>query len=52
MVPKGTQAPTPGMQRNLITYSIIWKGGPITAVKTFGKNSVTLKSRKNGNCQN
>jgi hypothetical protein len=46
MVPKGAQAPTPGMQRNLITCSIIWKGGPITAVQKFGMNSCKLCNRE------
>jgi hypothetical protein len=43
MVPQGTQAPTPGnhAQRDLlVSCSVIWKGDPITALKTFGKHSV------------
>jgi hypothetical protein len=43
MVPHGArQAPTPGIHRDLISCSVIWKGDPITAVKTFGKNSCKL----------
>jgi hypothetical protein len=38
MVPQGAQAPTPGMHSDLISCSVIWKGDPVTAVKTFGKN--------------
>jgi hypothetical protein len=34
------------MQRNLITCSVIWKGDPITAVKTFGKNSCKRCNRE------
>jgi hypothetical protein len=44
--PQVAQAPTPGMQRDLISCSIIWKGDPITAVKTFGKNSCKLCNRE------
>jgi hypothetical protein len=36
-VPKGVSAPTPGMQRDLISCSIIWKGAPLTAVKSYGR---------------
>jgi hypothetical protein len=46
MVPKGAQAPTPRIQRNLITCSVIWKGDPITAVKKIGKNSCKLCDRE------
>jgi hypothetical protein len=38
-VPKGASAPTPGMQRDLISSSILWKGDPLTAVKSFRWNS-------------
>jgi hypothetical protein len=46
MVPKGAQAPTPGMQKNLITCSIIWKGDPITAVKTSARTPVNSAIEK------
>jgi hypothetical protein len=46
VVPSGAKAPAPGMQRSLITCSIIWKGDPLAVVKSFGKNSckITLQS--------
>jgi hypothetical protein len=45
-VPKGAKAPTPGMQRDLISCSILWKGDPLTAVKSFGRNSCKLCNRE------
>jgi hypothetical protein len=33
----GATTPSPGMQWDLITCDIIWKGNPIYVVKTFGK---------------
>jgi hypothetical protein len=36
-VPSGAKSPTPGMQRSVISCSVIWKGGPISSVKSFGK---------------
>jgi hypothetical protein len=43
---KGASAPTPGMQRDLISCSILWKGNPLTAVKSFGRNSCKLCNRE------
>jgi hypothetical protein len=40
----GAKGPTPGMQRDMITSVIIWKGNPMTVVKSFGKNSCKLYS--------
>jgi hypothetical protein len=34
------------MQRDMITSEIIWKGNPMTVVKSFGKNSCKLCSRE------
>jgi hypothetical protein len=45
-VPKGARAPTPGMQRDLISCSIIWKGDPLTAVKSFGRKACKLCNRE------
>jgi hypothetical protein len=42
----GAKAPTPGMQRSFISSSIIWKGDPISSVKSFGKNSSKLCNRE------
>jgi hypothetical protein len=38
LVPKGAKSPTPGKQRACISCSLIWKGNPLSAAKTFGKN--------------
>jgi hypothetical protein len=39
---KRSQHPTTGMQRDLISCSILWKGDPLTVVKAFGRNSCKL----------
>jgi hypothetical protein len=44
--PRGAATPSPGMQRDLIKYEILWKGNPISAVKTFGKNTCALCNRE------
>jgi hypothetical protein len=36
----------PGMQRDMITSKIIWKGNPMTVGKSFGMNSYKLCSRE------
>ena len=41
-----TKAPTPGMQRDKIRCAILWQGNPLSAVKTFGKNSCKLCNRE------
>jgi hypothetical protein len=46
LVPKGAKSPTPGEQRVQISCSLIWKGNPLSAVKTFGKNSCKLCNRE------
>ena len=44
--PPGAEIPSPGMQRDLIKCEILWKGNPISAVKTFGKNICSLCNRE------
>jgi hypothetical protein len=46
LAPPGAKGPTPGMQRDMIASEIIWKGNPMTVVKSFGKNSCKLCSRE------
>jgi hypothetical protein len=46
MVPEHAKTPTPSMQKDLISSSVIWKGDPITAVQIFGKNSCELSNRE------
>jgi hypothetical protein len=46
LVPKGAKPPTPGEQSARISCSLIWKGNPLSAVKTFGKNSCKLCNRE------
>jgi hypothetical protein len=42
-VRKGASAPTPAdMQRDVISWSSIWKGSPLAVVKSFGQNSCKL----------
>jgi hypothetical protein len=43
---RGAAAPTPGMQRDLIQYSILWQGNPISVVTTFGKSTCALYNRE------
>ena len=44
--PRGAEIPSPGMQRDLIKCEILWQGNPISAVKTFGKNTCSLCNRE------
>jgi hypothetical protein len=44
--PRGAEIPTPGMQRDLIKCNILWKGNPISVVKTFGKSTCALCNRE------
>jgi hypothetical protein len=45
--PQGAAAaPTPGMQRDLIECNILWRGNPISVIKTFGKFTCPLCNRE------
>jgi hypothetical protein len=44
--PRGAAAPLPGMQWDLIKCDILWKGNPISVVKTFGKTTYNLCNRE------
>jgi hypothetical protein len=44
--PRGAAAQSPGMQRDMIQCEILWKGNPISVVKTFGKATYALCNRK------
>ncbi len=44
--PRGASPPTPGMQRDLIKCDILWKGNPISVVKTFGRATCALCNRE------
>jgi hypothetical protein len=44
--PRGATPPTPGMQRDLIKCNVLWKGNPISVVKSFGKSTCGLCNRE------
>jgi hypothetical protein len=44
--PRGAATPSPGMQRDMIKCEILWKGNPISVVKTFGKATCALCNRE------
>jgi hypothetical protein len=40
--PRGATSPSSGIQWDMIQSNILWKGKPISIVKTFGKATCTL----------
>jgi hypothetical protein len=44
--PRGAAAPLPGMQWDMIKCEILWKGNPISVLKTFGKATCALCNRE------